>query len=528
MKNSPAPNIPEKQQRLIRPSVASPPIHRRATDLAAMARAWHPVAFAPLAHRTFRVGAPSTAPTTVEVPPMGDSITEGAIAAVLKQPGEAVAVDEVIAQIETDKVTIDVRAPVAGVVSEVLVKEGDTVNVGQPVCAVDAAAAAPAKSKKAAGKKAAAEKAAAAEEGPPQPIEVPAMGDSITEGAVAALTKSPGDAVAADEVIAQIETDKVTIDVRAPAAGRVDGYAVKEGDTVTVGQVLATFVPGAAGAEAAPAAAPAAVSAAPAAPPAPSPPSPTPPSPTPSPTPSSTPSAAPLGARTESRVKMTRLRMRVAERLKSAQNTYAMLTTFNEIDMSHLMAMRAEYKDAFLEKHGVKLGFMSCFIKAAAKALRAEPAVNAIIDGDEIVYRDYFDVSVAVSAPKGLVVPVLRDVDKMSFADVESTIASYGKKAREGTLSIDEMTGGTFTISNGGVFGSLNGTPIINPPQSAILGMHSIVKRPVVVGAEIVARPMMNVALTYDHRLVDGREAVTFLKTIKEAVEDPRRLLLDL
>ena len=220
--------------------------------------------------------------------------------------------------------------------------------------------------------------------------------------------------------------------------------------------------------------------------------------------------------------------MRVAERLKSAQNTYAMLTTFNEIDMSHLMAMRAEYKDAFLEKHGVKLGFMSCFIKAAAKALRAEPAVNAIIDGDEIVYRDYFDVSVAVSAPKGLVVPVLRDVDKMSFADVESTIASCGKKAREGTLSIDEMTGGTFTISNGGVFGSLNGTPIINPPQSAILGMHSIVKRPVVVGAEIVARPMMNVALTYDHRLVDGREAVTFLKTIKEAVEDPRRLLLDL
>ena len=495
-----------------------------------MARAWHPVAVAPLAHRTFRAGVPSAAPTTVEVPPMGDSITEGAIAAVLKQPGDAVAVDEVIAQIETDKVTIDVRAPVAGVVSEVLVKEGDTVNVGQPVFAVDESApAAPAKSKKAAGKKAAG--AAGAKEGPPQAIEVPAMGDSITEGAVAALTKSPGDAVAADEIIAQIETDKVTIDVRAPAAGRVDGYAVKEGDTVTVGQVLATFVPGAAGAEAAAAAAPAAAasaaSAAPAAPAAPAPPS-APKAAPPAPTPAPTPSAAPLGARTESRVKMTRLRMRVSERLKSAQNTYAMLTTFNEIDMSNLMAMRAEYKDAFLEKHGVKLGFMSCFIKAAAKALRAEPAVNAIIDGDEIVYRDYFDVSVAVSAPKGLVVPVLRDVDKMSFAGVESAIAAYGKKAREGTLSIDEMTGGTFTISNGGVFGSLNGTPIINPPQSAILGMHSIVKRPVVVGAEIVARPMMNVALTYDHRLVDGREAVTFLKTIKEAVEDPRRLLLDL
>jgi 2-oxoglutarate dehydrogenase E2 component (dihydrolipoamide succinyltransferase) len=220
--------------------------------------------------------------------------------------------------------------------------------------------------------------------------------------------------------------------------------------------------------------------------------------------------------------------LRVSERLKSAQNTYAMLTTFNEINMSNLMAMRAEYKDAFTETHGVKLGFMSCFIKAASKALRQTPAVNAIIDGDEIVYRNYYDVSIAVSAPKGLVVPVLRDVDAMSFADVEAQIAAYGKKAREGTLSLDEMTGGTFTISNGGVFGSLNGTPIINPPQSAILGMHSIVKRPICVGNEIVARPMMNVALTYDHRLVDGREAVTFLKTIKEAVEDPRRLLLDL
>ena len=225
---------------------------------------------------------------------------------------------------------------------------------------------------------------------------------------------------------------------------------------------------------------------------------------------------------------MTRLRMRVAERLKSAQNTYAMLTTFNEIDMTNLMNLRAEYKDAFLEKHGAKLGFMSCFIKSAQRALQREPAVNAIIDGDEIVYREYYDISIAVSAPRGLVVPVLRDVDRMSFADVEAAIAAFGKKARDGTLAIDEMTGGTFTISNGGVFGSLNGTPIVNPPQSAILGMHSIQKRPVVIGDQIVPRPMMNVALTYDHRLVDGREAVTFLKTIKEGVEDPRRLLLDL
>jgi 2-oxoglutarate dehydrogenase E2 component (dihydrolipoamide succinyltransferase) len=235
-----------------------------------------------------------------------------------------------------------------------------------------------------------------------------------------------------------------------------------------------------------------------------------------------------LGERRETRVKMTRLRLRVSERLKSAQNTYAMLTTFNEIDMSGLMSLRSQFKDAFLEQHGVKLGFMSCFVKASAKALKTVPAVNAIIDGDEIVYREFYDVSIAVSAPKGLVVPVLRDVDRLSFAGVEGAIASYGKKAKDGTLAIDEMTGGTFTISNGGVFGSLNGTPIINPPQSAILGMHSIVQRPVVVNGEIVIRPMMNVALTYDHRLVDGREAVTFLKTIKEAVEDPRRLLLEL
>jgi 2-oxoglutarate dehydrogenase E2 component (dihydrolipoamide succinyltransferase) len=359
-------------------------------------------------------------------------------------------------------------------------------------------------------------------------IEVPQMGDSITEGAVAALVKAPGESAETDEVIAQIETDKVTIDVKAPSSGTVREYSVAEGDTVTVGQKIATFVPGAAAAakpkavSAAPATA--AAAAKPAAKPAPAPPAasaaaPAPPKQTPPPT---------GGDRTETRVKMTRLRLRVSERLKSAQNTYAMLTTFNEINMSNLMAMRAEYKDAFTETHGVKLGFMSCFIKAASEALRQTPAVNAIIDGDEIVYRNYYDVSIAVSAPKGLVVPVLRDVDAMSFADVEAQIAAYGKKAREGTLSLDEMTGGTFTISNGGVFGSLNGTPIINPPQSAILGMHSIVKRPICVGNEIVARPMMNVALTYDHRLVDGREAVTFLKTIKEAVEDPRRLLLDL
>jgi 2-oxoglutarate dehydrogenase E2 component (dihydrolipoamide succinyltransferase) len=219
--------------------------------------------------------------------------------------------------------------------------------------------------------------------------------------------------------------------------------------------------------------------------------------------------------------------MRVAERLKGAQNTYAMLTTFNEVDMTGLMDMRNQYKDIFFEKHGVKLGFMSAFVKAAASALQEVPAVNAVIDGQDIIYRDYSDISIAVATPKGLVVPVLRSVDTLSFQEVEKTIAALGRKARDGSISIDDMAGGTFTISNGGVYGSMLSTPIINPPQSAILGMHNITPRAVVVGKSIEARPMMYIALTYDHRLIDGREAVTFLKRIKEVVEDPRRLLLD-
>lgn len=224
---------------------------------------------------------------------------------------------------------------------------------------------------------------------------------------------------------------------------------------------------------------------------------------------------------------MTRLRRRISERLKGAQNTYAMLSTFNEVDMTNVMEMRRELKDAFLERHGVKLGFMSAFVKAAGAALQYVPSVNGVIDNNEIIYREYYDISVAVSTPKGLVVPVLRDVDQMSFADVEMKINEFGRKARDGTLSIDEMAGGTFTISNGGVFGSVLSTPIINPPQSAILGMHATNMRPWVVNGQIVPRPIMNLALTYDHRLIDGREAVTFLKRIKEIVEDPRRLLLD-
>lgn len=469
-----------------------------------------------------RKGGGATREETIAVPSMGDSITEGAVASVMKAVGDEVATDETVAQIETDKVTIDVRAPSAGTVTRVDAKVGDTVNVGQTVMAF-----APGGGGKKAGKGGSAAPAAEAAEaasGAPVSVEVPSMGDSITEGSVAALLVKPGQKVAMDEVIAQIETDKVTIDVRASTSGTVTEVLAKEGDTVSVGQKVATLAPGA-GPEKQASAAPAAATApAAAATPA-----------NEAPKATAAPSPAPAapkvasGARSETRVPMSRLRLRVAERLKSSQNTYAMLTTFNEIDMTNVMQMRAEYKDAFLEKHGVKLGFMSTFVKAAAKALQETPSVNAVIDGDEIVYRNYVDISVAVSAPKGLVVPVLRSCEGMSFADVESSIASYGKKARDGTLSIDEMAGGTFTISNGGVFGSLTGTPIINPPQSAILGMHSIVWRPVCVGADhaIVARPMMNVALTYDHRLVDGREAVTFLKSIKESVETPPRMMLE-
>ena len=379
------------------------------------------------------------------------------------------------------------------------------------------------------------------------------MGDSITEGAVASIDVSVGDVVSEDALIAQIETDKVTIDVRYTGTepGKVTGVLVKAGDTVEVGTPVASVETGGVEAPAAAAkkdekkktaapAAPAPAAAAAAAAPAPPKPAASAPAPPPPPPAAAAAAAAAAGGATttttqqqqprrpsERRVKITRLRARVAERLKGAQNTYAMLTTFNEIDMTGLMEMRAAHKDSFLESHGVKLGFMSAFVAAAADALRRVPAVNAVIDGDEIAYRDHTDISIAVATPKGLVVPVLRDVDGMTFAQIEGGIAALGKKARDGTLAIDDMAGGTFTISNGGVYGSLLSTPIINPPQSAILGMHSINQRPMVLpNGEIKARPMMYVALTYDHRLTDGREAVTFLKRIKEVVEDPRRLLL--
>lgn len=370
---------------------------------------------------------------------------------------------------------------------------------------------------------------------------VPFMGESISDGTLATFLKKPGDRVEVDEPIAQIETDKVTIDVASPEAGVIQKFVAKEGDTVEPGTKIAVISKSGDGvAHVAPSEKPAEKAApekkveqpkqkveSPAAevkkaekPKA---------EVKASPPPKVTATEPQLPPKErERRVPMTRLRKRVATRLKDSQNTFALLTTFNEVDMTNLMKLRSDYKDAFVEKHGVKLGLMSGFVKAAVSGLQNQPIINAVIDGDDIIYRDYIDISIAVGTPKGLVVPVIRNADKMNFAEVEKEINMLAKKATDGSISIDEMAGGSFTISNGGVYGSLLSTPIINPPQSAILGMHSIVNRPMVVGGNIVPRPMMYVALTYDHRLIDGREAVLFLRRIKDVVEDPRRLLLDI
>ncbi|KAG4142896.1 hypothetical protein ERO13_D06G155400v2 [Gossypium hirsutum] len=368
---------------------------------------------------------------------------------------------------------------------------------------------------------------------------VPFMGESITDGTLASFLKHPGDRVEVDEPIAQIETDKVTIDVSSPEAGVLEQLVAKVGDTVEPGTKIAVISksggvthvapsedkPSKEASEPCPAKAKKVETKKPKAETPPSKEKPTAPS-LPPPKPSAKEPQLPPKER-DRRVPMTRLRKRVATRLKDSQNTFAMLTTFNEVDMTSLMQLRSDYKDAFFKKHGVKLGLMSGFVKAAVSALQNQPIVNAVIDGDDIIYRDYIDISIAVGTPKGLVVPVIRNADRMNFAEIEKGINILAKKANDGSLSIDEMAGGSFTISNGGVYGSLLSTPIINPPQSAILGMHSIVSRPMVVSGEVVPRPMMYIALTYDHRLIDGREAVFFLRRIKDVVEDPRRLLLD-
>jgi 2-oxoglutarate dehydrogenase E2 component (dihydrolipoamide succinyltransferase) len=412
-------------------------------------------------------------------------------------------------------------------------------------------------------------------------IRVPTLGESVTEATIGRWFKKAGDPVAVDEPLVELETDKVTIEVPAPSAGTLGEIAAKDGDTVAVGALLGLINDGAAGA-AKPAAAPAKAAAAAAAPAAAPAPAPTASKASPvdaplapsvrklsaesgieagtvpgsgkdgrvtkgdmlaaiekaasAPTPVNQPAAAVQvrapspadDAAREERVKMTRLRQTIARRLKEVQNTAAMLTTFNEVDMTHIMAMRAQYKDVFEKKHGSKLGFMGFFTKACVQALKDIPAVNAEIDGTDLIYKNYYHVGVAVGTDKGLVVPVVRDCDQKSIAEIEKSIADYGRRARDGQLKIDEMQGGTFTITNGGIYGSLMSTPILNAPQSGILGMHKIQERPMVVGGKVEVRPMMYLALSYDHRVIDGKEAVTFLVRVKESLEDPARLVLDL
>lgn len=423
--------------------------------------------------------------TEIRVPTLGESVTEATIGKWFKKPGEAVKADEPLVELETDKVTLEVNAPSAGVLGEIVAKEGETVGVNALLGSIGegsgAAAAAPAPKKdetavaQASGKSgsgtvAEAEKKTAEIVGSPQP-------------AVKAADSGP----AVSRIAAESGVDPSKV-----AASGKDGR-------VTKGDMLAAI---ATGGTAPPAAAPAPVQV-------------------------RAPSPADDGAR-EERVRMTKLRQTIARRLKEAQSSAAMLTTFNEVDMTNVMALRTQYKDAFEKKHGVKLGFMGFFVKAAVQALKEIPSVNAEIDGTDIIYKNYYHIGVAVGTDKGLVVPVVRDADQLSIAGVEKAIGAYGKKARDGQLKIEEMQGGTFTISNGGVYGSLMSTPILNAPQSAILGMHKIQERPMVVNGKIEARPMMYLAVSYDHRIIDGKEAVTFLVRLKEGLEDPARLVLDL
>ena len=509
--------------------------------------------------------------TEVRVPTLGESVTEATVATWFKKPGDSVAADEMLCELETDKVTVEVPAPAAGTLAEIVAAEGETVGVDALLATISADGAGARPAAAASPEPAGDDDSARAEPAEARRVDVivPALGESVAEATVATWFKAQGDKVARDEVLCELETDKVSVEVPAPEAGVLAEIVAAEGASVEPGGKLAVIAAGE-GAAAAPAArddAPAAAAAprgrdvedAPsakkmmaekglspeqvtgsgrdgrimkddvqkaAAAPAPA----SSPAPSAAPAPAQTPRAAVPAedAAREERVKMTRLRATIARRLKDAQNTAAMLTTYNEVDMSAVMGLRSEYKDLFERKHGVKLGFMSFFVKACCHALGEVPEVNAEIDGGDVVYKNYVHMGVAVGTPSGLVVPVVRDAHAMSFAAIEQKIAELGQRARDGKLSMAEMQGGSFTISNGGVYGSLMSSPILNPPQSGILGMHKIQERPVVVGGEIVIRPMMYLALSYDHRVVDGKGAVTFLVRVKEALEDPRRLLMDL
>ena len=419
----------------------------------------------------------------IKVPPLPESVTEATVAAWHKKPGDAVARDENLVDLETDKVVLEVPCPQDGVLGEVLKEEGETVTANEILGRVEEGAAAPRE-----------ESAPAAE----QPAGA-APGGEPAAAAATATAAPPAQAFEGLSPAVRRLVGEYGVDPR-----RIDGSG--PGGRVTKADILKHVEGGAPAPEAAPAPASEAPSTAqaPAAP------------------------SAPPGARLEERVPMTRLRQRVAERLVEAQQTAAMLTTFNECNMKPVMEMRARYRERFEKAHGVRLGFMSFFVKAAVEALKRFPAVNASIDGNDIIYHGYYDIGIAVSSSRGLVVPVVRDADKLSFAEIEKTINDYGQRAQEGKLAMDDLTGGTFTITNGGIFGSLVSTPILNPPQSGILGMHKIQERPVAENGEVVVRPMMYLAHTYDHRIIDGREAVQFLVAIKDCIEDPARLLLEI
>ena len=421
----------------------------------------------------------------IRVPALGESITEATIAQWYKKPGDAVSVDEPLCELETDKVTIEVPAHVAGVLSEIIAKEGETVEVGALLASIGEGQGAVAPAVEATPEPAPAPEAASAPEPAPvaTPVEAPEASASLS---AATQDLSP----AARRVVEEHGLAPQMI-----AGTGKDGRITKE-DAMQAAQ-SGTATPSSAKAASASAAAPAA-----------------------------SPAVAATGL--EERVKMTRLRKTIASRLKESQNTAAQLTTFNEVDMSALMALRSEYKGLFEKKYGVRLGFMGFFVRACVTALREIPAVNAEISGDEIIYKKYVNMGVAVGTEKGLVVPVVRNVQDMGLAEIEQAIGNYGRKARDGQLAINDLQGGTFTISNGGVYGSLMSTPILNMPQSGILGMHKIQQRPMAVNGEVVVRPMMYLALSYDHRIVDGKEAVTFLVRVKECLETPERLLLDI
>lgn len=508
----------------------------------------------------------------IKVPEVGESITEVTIASWLKKDGDYVEQDEIIAELESDKATFELPAEKAGIL-KIKVQDGETIDIGTVICVIDTSAggsSAPKEEKAAPAKAEASSGSEPTKTGEVKEMIVPAVGESITEVTISSWLKGDGDFVELDEIIAEVESDKATFELPAEANGILKIVA-QEGDTLEIGATICkievmTGEPATSGGSkssapaaesttasapsgdttyatghaspaaakilsekgidpstikgtgvdgritkedaekaqktAAPQAQPQAVSA------------------------DEAPAMPVAGSRNEKREKMSSLRKTISKRLVSVKNETAMLTTFNEVDMKPIMDLRAKYKDQFKEKHGVGLGFMSFFTKACCQALLEWPAVNAAIDGNEMVYHDYCDISIAVSSPKGLVVPVIRNAEALDFKGIESEVVRLAKKARDGKLSIEEMQGGTFTITNGGIFGSMLSTPIINAPQSAILGMHNIVQRPVAINGQVEVRPVMYVALSYDHRIIDGRESVSFLVRVKELLEDPTRLML--